>query len=537
MVDLARHDSEAVTNFAARRHAGPSVLLLALALAGCAASSLSLAPAAPDVPFKPNIASVQTGPVESTKVASPARDFSLPPLSDLPPVPSFSSITSNHIYSLAELIDLAQTNNPDTRIAWEQARQAALAVGIVQALYLPLITATALGGYQRASGSSQIGNLLSTEDNANSHGTVSSVALQWLLFDFGQRDALTRAAKDLSFARNIAFNGTHQKIIYDVSRAFYDYTSARQRVAIAAQSRVESAHLLDAASERFSHGIGTVVETAQAKQLLAQADFNLVQARGAERDGYHTLLAAVGISPTTTMRIQDVSGRALSPASITPVDHVIADAIARRPDIQASYATAMAAHAGIAAAEAEFLPKVFLAASGTHLSGNLDITSVPSLPTSIPGATTLPATTLSTDRDNAAILGGITVPLYDGGVRDARLREAHSRADAADSGVVRLQQGAATEIVAADDALRSSLAAFQAAGVLVQASVTTADAALSAYKSGSGTLTAAIEAEKSLLGARLAQAQAHGTALIAAATLAFVTGRLVSADVADRRPF
>jgi outer membrane protein TolC len=102
-----------------------------------------------------------------------------------------------------------------------------------------------------------------------------------------------------------------------------------------------------------------------------------------------------------------------------------------------------------------------------------------------------------------------------------------------------LQQNAATEIVAADDALRSSLAAYRAASVLVEASTVTENAALAAYKSGLGTLTASIEAQRALLVARLAQAPAHGTALIAAATLAFSTGRLSSSDpVALRqRPF
>src|SRR5207248_1334425 len=43
-------------------------------------------------------------------------------------------------YSLAELIDLAQRINPETREAWEQARQAALAVGLVESSYAPQIS-------------------------------------------------------------------------------------------------------------------------------------------------------------------------------------------------------------------------------------------------------------------------------------------------------------------------------------------------------------------------------------------------------------
>jgi outer membrane protein len=529
-------------------------LLLGAGLVGCASASLVLAPEAPDAPFKPPSASVPDGEVRPSSLppttASGARDFGLPPMEGLPLVPPPPALDPTHIYSLAELIDLAQINNPETRVAWEHARQAALAVGIAKALYLPVLTATAVSGGQHNSGS---GPLSSLAVNNDLNGTVGSVALEWLIFDFGQRDALKRAATDLSFASNVAFNGMHQKIIYDVSRAFYDYSSARQRVAIAAQSKTESAHLLDAAQDRLKQGIGTTVETAQAQQFLAQATFNLVQARGAERDSYHSLLAAVGISPVATLRIEDVSGRLLPANAMVPVERFLAEAIARRPDIQASYATARASSATVAAVEAEFLPKVFVAASDTYATGSLNITSLPSIPslgsisTSLPSlpaptpaASSIPNSSalgnITLNQNDATVLAGVAVPLFDGGVRDARVREARSRTDAAESTVLGLEQTAATEIVAADDALRSSLEANRAATVLVSASLTAYDAALAAYKSGAGTLTTALEAERALLSARIAKAQAHGTAQIAAASLAFSTGRLSSSDVVDPRP-
>jgi outer membrane protein len=532
-------------------------LLLGASLAGCASASLVLAPEAPDAPFKPASASVPDGEVHPSSLppttTSGARDFGLPPMQGLPLVPPPPALDPTHTYSLAELIDLAQINNPETRTAWEHARQAALAVGIAKALYLPVLTATAVSGGQHNSGSTQ-GALSSLATNNDLNGTVGSVALEWLIFDFGQRDALKRAATDLSFATNVAFNGVHQKIIYDVSRAFYDYSSARQRVAIAAQSKNESAHLLDATQDRLKQGIGTTVETAQAQQFLAQAAFNLVQARGAERDSYHSLLAAVGISPVATLRIEDVSGRLLPANSMVPVEHIIAEAIARRPDIQASYATARATRAAVTAVEAEFLPKVFVAASDTYATGNLNInslpsvpslgsisTSLPSLPAPTPTTTSIPNLSstlgnLSLNQNDTTVLAGVAVPLFDGGIRDARVREARSRTDAAESTVLHLEHSAAVEIVAADDALRSSLEANRAATVLVSASLTAYDAALAAYKSGAGTLTTALEAERALLSARLAKAQAHGTAQIAAASLAFSTGRLSSSDVVDPRP-
>src|SRR5262245_26679789 len=40
-------------------------------------------------------------------------------------------------YDLVELIDLAQRLNPETRVAWERTRQAAIAVGLVESEYFP----------------------------------------------------------------------------------------------------------------------------------------------------------------------------------------------------------------------------------------------------------------------------------------------------------------------------------------------------------------------------------------------------------------
>src|SRR5262245_60119931 len=55
-------------------------------------------------------------------------------------------IDASQRYGLPELIDLAQRVNPETRVAWEAARRAALAVGLVESEYFPALALSALGG-------------------------------------------------------------------------------------------------------------------------------------------------------------------------------------------------------------------------------------------------------------------------------------------------------------------------------------------------------------------------------------------------------
>src|SRR2546421_12055406 len=60
------------------------------------------------------------------------------------------AIDPRKTYNLAELIDIAQRSNPETRVAWERARQAAAAVGLTESAYYPYIVAAAAGGYDPA---------------------------------------------------------------------------------------------------------------------------------------------------------------------------------------------------------------------------------------------------------------------------------------------------------------------------------------------------------------------------------------------------
>nr|WP_286145946.1 TolC family protein [Shigella sp. FC1967] len=49
------------------------------------------------------------------------------------------------------------------------------------------------------------------------------------MFDFGKRGALVDAAKHASLATNLNFNLMHQKIIHDVSVAYFSYGAAQKK--------------------------------------------------------------------------------------------------------------------------------------------------------------------------------------------------------------------------------------------------------------------------------------------------------------------
>ncbi len=481
---------------------------LCFVLAGCATDALTLAPASPGAPWKP----ASQDASELAREPGLAQGFAVPSVPEASILPSAPAIDGEHEYSLPELIDIAQRENPETRLAWNRARQAALAVGVAEASFLPMLSANAIAGWQKTS--TPVRLLLGDRSiDTELHGVVPALALEWLIFDFGQRKAIAEGARITSYAANVLFNGSHQRIIHDVTLAYYHYGSARSRVSVAAQALKNSLFISNAVEQRRQAGLATIVETAQANQQVAHAKLGQVTAQGLEQDAYQAVLAAVGLPPSTQIRISDPPSGELPGSNSALTDEAIQLALSRRPDVLASYAATKAATAGIAAAEAAFLPKIYLAAVAAHSRTNFDVRGLPNL---------------QQQTGSAGVLLGITIPLFDGGLRSARLRDAEIQAEKASDIFQEAQQSAMREMIAASNMLRSALAGYQSATELVGAAQTTHDATLEAYRHGAGTLTAATLAATALLDAQQARIDARTASQTAAANLAFVMGAMTS---------
>ncbi|WP_156395071.1 TolC family protein [Achromobacter sp. Root565] len=483
-----------------KRHGLPA-LVLSLPLAGCVSNHTVQAP--PSANYSWQTLDI---PEDWRRLASsgPTRDGGAHVgLSDLP--------AADAELDLPALIDIAQRNSPETRLAWSQARQAASAVGIAEATFLPMLSAHVVGG--RTSARNELPPIFGQryDLNASTSGVVPLATLQWLLFDFGQRSAQRDSASNLSIGANLLYNGAHQKLLYSVMTAYYEYDAARSRRHNAEESLENSKAVLAAVEARRDGGLATTVELAQARQLVAQGRLRVVTAQGSERGAYQALVAAVGLDPTMTVQVARMQRRTLPHASTRYTEEILRRALATRPDVMASVAALKAAERSVDAAEADFLPKVYLAGFVASGNRNLDVGSLPVL----------------AGQSNAnGVIVGISVPIFDGGLRSSRLQDARDRVHASRAALSELQIEAMRQIVLASTSLETALQAHEAASSLEHTALVTYDAALAAYKHGVGTITAATEAANGLLEARSALVDAYSGALTGAATLAFALGRI-----------
>jgi len=473
-----------------------------LTLSGCATNHDTMVAPAPERPWTvPNTASYSA--VAATRAEAdrtPSPDATGPP-----------EVVLGKAYELAELIDIAQRTNPDTRVAWERARQAAIGVGIAESVYAPMLSAQAVAAVQRVPAP-----LPKTALNPNgffgadTQFFLPALTLKWLLFDFGGKEATIDATKQAVAAANFGFNAMHQKIVFDVTRAYYALNAVQGRVEVARASLNQAQTLQDAAESRRGRGLATLPEVLQAREKTARSVYELQEAIAGETDARMALLEAMGVRPTTPLRVAGLSNRPLPPMLEDTAEKLVDRALAQRPDLLARVAVVRAREADIRKAQSEFYPKIVVTGNVLQNIGRVRTNDIPGW---------------ADVNDTGYGVGiAIEVPLFDGGLRSNRLGEAKSKRRVAEEELELARDRTTREVVKAYEDLKVAIRQREAAVVLLDAANKSYDAAFDSYRNGVATFVDVTNAQTALTKARTADTETRSSVFTAAATLAFATG-------------
>ena len=438
------------------------------------------------------------------------------------------AIDPRKTYNVAELIDIAQRSNPETRVAWQRARMAAAAVGLTESAYYPYIVAAAVGGYDRAfipfptlrttQRPPSNGNLPNVEIVGG--GTLITQSLlargeltaKWLLLDFGERKATREAAREKLMMANVGFNGTHQKIVFDVTDRFYQLGTARQKVMVT-QSALDAAKTVEkAAQARFDNGLATKPELLQAQQQSAQSNFDVQASLGVESDARVALIESIGLLPTVSLKVADLPEKGhLDAQTADSVGELITKALSQRPDLVAKLANVRAKEQGILQIRAEYYPKVTLDA---HVS----------------------ETELDVSVANSDFFGGarptfgafltMNVPIFDGFARRYKLDMAEADLHQAENELAGARDSAARDVWKAYTGYRTALKKQDAAEKLLTASKSAFDAVLESYKQGLSTYPEVVSTERNLTAALATSHDTQSAIYTTQAALALSVGDL-----------
>jgi outer membrane protein TolC len=418
-------------------------------------------------------------------------------------------------YELVELIDIAERVNPETRVVWERARQAAAVVGLAESEYFPILVLHASAGGQSIPfpiPTNVVPEGFFRADNLLFNPTL---ALRWLLFDFGRRRATFTAATEQLLAANLGFNHTHQQIVFTVQKSFYALTSTRGRIAVA-RAALESARTVqEAAEERLKRGLATLPEASLARQQAVQAAFDLEDVLARERNAQVTLAQSIGIPPTTPIQVADFSTLPLPTALEESVEQVIDRALEQRPDLIAQVASLRAKEADIRRARAEFWPKLSLTADVGGVLARLRIQ-----------AGSLSTGWLKETEPTYGAALTLDWPLFEGGARRRKLELAEAERGAAEGELEDARDKAISQVWQAYTDVKLAISRLEVAAALIDASQKSYEATLDSYKLGLGTLIDLLSARRELSRAQFVELDTKMQVLNASAALAFASGDL-----------
>jgi outer membrane protein len=424
-----------------------------------------------------------------------------------------SLIDTKLTYDLPALVDLALHANPETRVSWEEAKAAAAGLERNRSAWYPTLSAMAFGQYFKNS-------FPIPEDVLVSHGYSSfgSLNLAWTLFDFGRREATVDASAQRLSAANFAFNRKHQEIAYQVAISFFAYQAVLSRVTAAQQTLDAASAGTDSVQAKFNQGLATRPDLLLAIQEQAKASYDLQDARSSVVQAQADLTTNLGISPSYSLQLIDLSKLPLPAGLVESVEKIVDQALEQRPDLMARLAELRAREAEVKKARAEFWPKISLNGMlGNQYWGNVH--------TSPPGNTN----SSGNESYSASNLVGTAMltmewKLFDGFERSHAVHEAEARKEASKAQLETLRLEIMRDIWKAYADTKTALEKREFALALLKAAEESYAATQESYTQGFSTVIELLSAQKDLAHARYTEIDSRATILRSAASLIYASG-------------
>ncbi len=399
-------------------------------------------------------------------------------------------------WTLADVVDRALCENPQTRETWAAARAQAARLGVGESAYLPTLGFSANASRSRISSSG--GFQIPAQDRIS-----PALSLSYLLFDFGGRSAAVENARESLYAADWTHNATLQAVLLSAVQGYYRLFAARAAVGAARATLRASREALEAARVRHRVGAATLADELQARTAAAQAGLALRQAEGTERIAAGTLANALGLAADVPLRLAPPPAAAPAVQDRRRVRALIRQAELARPDLAAAEARVRAAAAAVRQARAAGLPTL-------SLTGNAGYTY---------------SDVLNDTRDWSIGLS-LNIPLFTGFSTTYQVRAADADLENQRAQLAQLRNQVALDVWTAYQNLETARDTLASSRALLASARESAAVALGRYRAGAGTIVDLLNAQASLADARRQWIQARYDWYIGRATLARALGRL-----------
>jgi len=426
------------------------------------------------------------------------------------------NIDRQKIYTLPELIELAELHNPETRAAWQRARVRADELGIARSAYYPTLEAAVYAASIRDAA------LIGEFFHRQTIGLVRpTLHVEYLIFDLGGRSGSVDVAKANLLIQDLDFNDTHRRLIYQVASAYFRLLNAKgQREA--AEISLKNAETVESDAEnRLRNGLATRPDFLEASAARAQADYDLQATVGAEQIAQGELATRMGLPADAEFHVQGISEIPIPTSAADSLGQEIERAFRQRPELLADMARIHAARGELKQARSSYFPTLNFAGDGGVIRGY--------------GQQDLyPGHYAEGETWSAGL--ELRWTLFDGARREKRVAAAKGQMSAADADLHALRDRIEQEVFTSYTNMQTALRQQQAATALLEASTQSYEAARQSYDLGLRSQLDVISAQKSLAQARSEDVGARSGLLLQVVDLAFRTGDMIQVQTQTTKP-
>ena len=259
---------------------------------------------------------------------------------------------------LDDLIDIALENNTQTRIYWFQAKSYAAQKGSAIAAYYPQVSVGAQVYRSKVRPSLGYGGFSIPIGSYYETGFGPSAEINWLLFDFGKREAQVESAQNALLAANFDYNQSIQDVVLNVALAYYQFYAACGSVESARLSLEEARTAYESARARFDQSVGNKQDMLNALANAKNAEYLLEEARSSVETARANIAQVLGVRVGPNFVVSEAAVVPTSPETSKKIDELVAKAMRSRQTLLASYAKLAKSASDVKVAERNFLPQI-----------------------------------------------------------------------------------------------------------------------------------------------------------------------------------
>lgn len=401
--------------------------------------------------------------------------------------------------SLPMALDHAVCVNPSVRQATYAITEKQSDIDLAQLSYRPRVNSTFSANTARAAATADSANL--TTQNIS-----SSIGMNWLLFDFGQRDATLAQARSQLSSTVYGLNNVKSLAVSETLRLYSDALSVWLRLENLRDAEIVAEQSLRAATAKYTLQVGSLSEKLQAQTALGQTSLELVRANGLWETARAALAVHMGFPIYQKIGMPALEVAVPFIGIETNIDDMLQYMRENHPRLKALQADANTLRSRGAAVAAEGRGSVSFNASG-QISRALNQTN-------------------KTSDKNLSASVSANMPLFNRDEIDARLAQINAQTEAKLSLLDAAQRELDIELLRQILVVKTEIETKFAARILAAAAEQNHKVALGRYQSGVGTIVDLLTAQSALSAARLALDITYLSQATARLRLVAIVGRL-----------